>query len=104
MENEKGAGVEVGNQHETAVGGELQAIGAPGLYSEGVDHAFVGDIDHRNAAVARVRGPEFFAVGCDVEALGAFADGNDRLVPGLRAVALEQADGVRSDVRREDHV
>ena len=91
IEDEQIARVEVGNQHEAAVGREAEAIGSFGLHGEGVSDTLGGQVDDGDAAIAGVGGPDLFAIRRDVEALGALAHWHDRLVIVDGSGALENA-------------
>src|ERR1039458_8666784 len=102
LEHQEVAGVEVGNQHQAAIGREFQAVRAFGLHAKRVDHAPGKEVDHRDSAIARVCHPELVAVGSNVETFRSFTYWDYSLVPALRAVALNQTDAVRPDVRGND--
>src|SRR5262249_14133840 len=56
------SGLEVGDENQAVVGGELQAVRAFGLDPEGLYDAFGRNIDDRHGAVARLGGPQLLAV------------------------------------------
>src|SRR5207248_2395721 len=95
---------QVGDEHALAVRREFQAIGALGPEVQRLFDLFSSDIDDGYAAVARVRSPELFFIGRNVDSLWPFANRNDCFIPTLRSGALNQCDGIRADIRREDPV
>src|SRR5205823_11477741 len=94
IEDHEFAATQVGDEHVLAVRREFQAIGALGSEVERLFDLLSGDIDDGYAAVARVRCPELFFIGRNVDSLWPFPNRNDYFIPTLRPGALNQCDAI----------
>ena len=83
-----GSRAQAGDEDALAIGRELQTIGAFHGDGQSLNSLFRGDVNDGNGGVARVRCPDFFSVGRDVEAFNALAGWDVRDFPGETRFAL----------------
>src|SRR5947209_19420189 len=60
---------------------KFQPVGPADVGLQSLCHFFAGQIQNGNGAILSVGGPQFLAVGRDIETLGASAHGDHRFIP-----------------------